>query len=101
MERLSASEVRQALGSVEGWVRRAARIERDFVFPDFPAAMRFVQRVGRASEQACHHPDIDIRWNHVRLSLTTHDAGGLTERDFVLAARFNALASNGRSRSAR
>lgn len=95
---MSTAEVRQALASIEGWSRRAATIEREFSFPDFPAAVRFVSRVARAAEEACHHPDIDIRWNRVRLSLTTHDEGGLTERDIVLAERFNKIATTSRAR---
>ncbi len=61
------------------------------VFPDFAAALAFVNRVGTAAEQAGHHPDIDIRYNRVRLALVSHDAGGLTEKDFALAATIDAL----------
>ena len=67
-------------------------ISRTFEFADFPAAMKFVNPVARAAEKSCHHPDIDIRWNKVTLALTTHDAGGLTEKDFTLAAKFDSLA---------
>jgi len=84
---------------IPAWTRVGKRIVREFVFPDFPSAIRFVTRVARAAERAFHHPDIDVRWNRVRLSLTTHDEGGLTERDFVLAARFDVLSANGRGRA--
>jgi len=67
-------------------------IHRTYQFKDFPAAMKFVNAVARAAEKAWHHPDIDIRWNKVTLALTTHDAGGLTEKDFSLAAKFDRLA---------
>lgn len=67
-------------------------ITRTFEFTDFPAALRFVNAVGSVAEEAGHHPDIDIRWNKVTLSLTTHDAGGLTSLDFDLAARCDQLA---------
>jgi 4a-hydroxytetrahydrobiopterin dehydratase len=59
---------------------------RTFQFQDFVAALRFVNRVADLAERAGHHPDIDIRYNRVRLGLTTHDAGGLTGKDFELAA---------------
>jgi 4a-hydroxytetrahydrobiopterin dehydratase len=74
------------------WRRKAQVIHRTYQFKDFPAAMKFVNAVARAAEKAWHHPDIDIRWNKVTLALTTHDAGGLTEKDFSLAAKFDRLA---------
>lgn len=89
---LSATAVRAALKTVPAWRRRGNVITRTYEFPDFVAALKYVNRVGRAAEKAGHHPDIDIRWNQVRLSLTTHDAGGLTDFDFALAARCDSLA---------
>ena len=68
-------------------------IRRTYRFKDFPAAMRFVNAVARRAEKAWHHPDIDIRWNQVTLVLTTHDAGGLTDKDFDLAAKCDRLAA--------
>ena len=59
---------------------------------DFRAALGFVNRVGDLAEEAGHHPDIDIRYNRVRLALVTHDAGGLTSKDFDLAARADGAA---------
>ena len=67
------------------------RLSRTFQFKDFPAAIKFVNAVAELAEKAWHHPDIDIRWNKVTLTLTTHDAGGLTEKDFVLARKFDEL----------
>ncbi|GGG92554.1 hypothetical protein GCM10011586_04100 [Silvibacterium dinghuense] len=64
---------------------------RNFEFPDFVAAMNFVHAVAEEAEHAGHHPDIDIRYNRVRLALVSHDAGGLTHRDFDLAAAIDAL----------
>ena len=78
--------------SVSRWRRKAQVIQRIYQFKDFPAAIKFVNAVARAAEKAWHHPDIDIRWNKVTLALTTHDAGGLTEKDFRLAAKFDSLA---------
>ena len=66
-------------------------ISRTFQFEDFPAAMKFVDAVAEIAEAAWHHPDIDIRWNKVTLALTTHDAGGLTRKDFELARAFDQL----------
>ena len=92
MTKLPIPAVKAALKTVPEWKRRGATLHREFEFPDFLAAMKFVNAVARAAEKACHHPDIDIRWNRVRLALTTHEAGGLTGRDFVLAARCDVLA---------
>ena len=66
-------------------------IARTYLFKDFPAATKFVNAAAKLAGQAWHHPDIDIRWNKVALTLTTHDAGGLTEKDFDLARKFDGL----------
>jgi len=63
--------------------KEGATIARTYQFKDFPAAIQFVNAVAALAEQAWHHPDIDIRWNRVTLALTTHDAGGLTEKDLI------------------
>jgi len=91
MERLSAPQIRSALEAVPEWKAAGDRIARTFVFQNFPAAIQFVNAVAGRAEKAWHHPDIDIRWNKVTLTLTTHDAGGLTEKDFNLARQFDAL----------
>ena len=91
-QKLDVAAIRTALGTVPDWKRRKASIGRTYAFADFLAAIRFVNAVAKAAEKACHHPDIDIRWNQVTLTLTTHDAGGLTEKDFSLAARCDRLA---------
>ncbi len=70
---------------------RGKTITRTFEFKDFPAAMKFVNAVARLAERTWHHPDIDIRWNKVALTLTTHSEGGLTEKDFKLARQFDRL----------
>jgi 4a-hydroxytetrahydrobiopterin dehydratase len=66
-------------------------LTRSFTFKDFAAALAFVNRVGEQAEAAGHHPDIDIRYNRVRLGLVSHDAGGLTAKDFELASAVNKL----------
>lgn len=91
MTKLRSNEVRSALAQVPLWKRFGAIIRRTFELPDFSAAMKFVNAVARLAEKAGHHPDIDIRWNRVTLALTTHDAGGLTAKDFELAARLDRL----------
>ena len=78
-----------ALATVPQWQRSGEIISRTFVFKDFPAAMKFVNAVAELAEQAQHHPDVDIRWNKVTLAFTTHDAGGLTEKDFELARQID------------
>jgi 4a-hydroxytetrahydrobiopterin dehydratase len=67
-------------------------IVRQFTFADFVEAMRFVNLVAVEAERVGHHPDIDIRWNKVQLALTSHDAGGLTDKDFALAAALDPMA---------
>lgn len=89
---LQENEIAEKLASVPGWSRRDNEIQREFRFPDFVGSLRFVNEVGALAEEAGHHPDIDIRWNKVLLRLSTHSKGGLTEADFALAAKINALA---------
>lgn len=91
MATLTADAIRTALATVPQWRKRGAVIRRTFEFADFLAAMKFVNAVARLAERAAHHPDIEIRWNRVILVLTTHDAGGLTAKDFELAARLDRL----------
>ena len=91
MKRLTAVKIKAALATVPGWKHRGSAIRRTYQFKDFPGAIKFVNAVADLAERAWHHPDIDIRWNKVTLTLTTHDAGGLTEKDFALARKFNAL----------
>lgn len=81
-----------ALSALPQWKRAGQVIARTYEFADFVTAMKFVNAVASLAEQAQHHPDIDVRWNKVTLALTTHDAGGLTEKDFALASQCDALA---------
>jgi 4a-hydroxytetrahydrobiopterin dehydratase len=91
MAKLNAAQIKSALATVPDWSKRGKTITRTFVFKDFPAAIKFVNAVAKLAEKAWHHPDIDIRWNKVTLVLITHDAGGLTEKDFALARKFDQL----------
>jgi 4a-hydroxytetrahydrobiopterin dehydratase len=92
MPKLTAHEIRAALKSLADWKKLGSTITRTYQFKDFPAAIKFVNTVAKLAEKSWHHPDIDVRWNKVALTLTTHDAGGLTEKDFDLARRFDRLA---------
>jgi 4a-hydroxytetrahydrobiopterin dehydratase len=89
--KLNDAKIFLALASVPNWQKGGDVISRTFEFKDFPAAMKFTDAVALLAEEEWHHPDIDIRWNKVTLALTTHDAGGLTEKDFALAKKFDAL----------
>ena len=89
VNKLSAAQIKTALTAVPDWKKQGSTITRMFQFKDFPAAIKFVNAVAKLAEKAWHHPDIDIRWNKVTLTLTTHDAGGLTGKDFALAAQFD------------
>lgn len=91
VQKLDEAKISAALALIPNWLLNDGKIARTFQFKDFPAAIKFVEAVAMLAEQAWHHPDIDIRWNKVTLTLTTHDAGGLTEKDFALARQFDQL----------
>jgi 4a-hydroxytetrahydrobiopterin dehydratase len=76
------------------WSQRPDALERDFEFEDFAAAMAFVNRVAEVAEEVDHHPDIFVHgWNKVRLTLSTHSEGGLTDADHALARRIGEVTS--------
>jgi 4a-hydroxytetrahydrobiopterin dehydratase len=83
--RLSDLEIQRALGALPGWTRRGDALVKTFSFAHFADGIAFVQRIARAADAANHHPDIDIRYTKVTCSLSTHDAGGITEADLALA----------------
>lgn len=87
MPKLSEGQVEEALKSVPEWGESGDAIQRTYQFPDFVKAMGFVDQVAQAAEKARHHPDILIRYNKVTLTLSTHDAGGISEKDFDLAKK--------------
>lgn len=91
MAKMNVAQIKRALATVPDWRKTDAAITRTFQFKDFPAAIKFVNAVAKLAEKAWHHPDIDIRWNKVVLTLTTHSEGGLTEKDFQLAQQFDRL----------
>ena len=91
MPKYTSAQIEAALPSVPEWRITGGAITRTCQFKDFPAALKFVNAVADLAEAAGHHPDIDIRWNKVALILSTHDKGGLTEKDFALAREIDRL----------
>jgi 4a-hydroxytetrahydrobiopterin dehydratase len=91
MSVLTPEIIEQGLRSLPRWKLEGTEIVRRDEFPDFGAAMVFVNQVAEKAEQAGHHPDIDIRYNKVRLALISHDQGGLTKRDLNMAHSIDSL----------
>lgn len=88
-------ELRNALSNrLSDWKVQGTSLQRTFQFPSFRAAMDFVNQIAGAAEEMNHHPDIDVRYDKVTLALSSHDAGGITQRDMALAGRANEIASN-------
>lgn len=90
-EILTSAQIKEELKRLPEWDLEKKQIERVFEFDDFEQAIDFVNAVAEISEEEEHHPDIDIRWNKVKLMLSTHSKGGLTMRDFDLAERIDTL----------
>jgi 4a-hydroxytetrahydrobiopterin dehydratase len=83
---LTPAEIEMALRSLPGWISDGKSLRRTYTFAGFPEAVAFVNGLVGPVEAQGHHPDISVSYNRVTLSLTTHDAGGLTARDVVLAS---------------
>jgi 4a-hydroxytetrahydrobiopterin dehydratase len=96
MQPLDKEQLEQALAETAGWQldHEKGEIYRQYQFGNFVEALAFVNRVGEVAEQMEHHPDIIIKYNKVQLNLVTHDAGGITDKDFSLARRANELAAS-------
>jgi 4a-hydroxytetrahydrobiopterin dehydratase len=92
MPALTPHEITTRLASLPNWKIEKHELVRQFEFPDFLGSIAFVKAVAELAEAAAHHPDIDIRYNKVRLALTTHDEGGITPKDFDLATKVSTLA---------
>jgi 4a-hydroxytetrahydrobiopterin dehydratase len=87
---LTADEIRPLIAQVDNWkVVKNHHIEKDFKFPDFKSALQFVVRIGVIAEEQKHHPDIYLAWGKVEVKIWTHKIDGLTESDFILAARID------------
>jgi 4a-hydroxytetrahydrobiopterin dehydratase len=91
MARLSSLAVKRHLTRFKGWKQVGNAIQRQYTFANFKDAMFFVNTVAGLAEKAGHHPDITVNYNRVTLSLSTHDAGGLTGKDFGLAKQIEAI----------
>jgi 4a-hydroxytetrahydrobiopterin dehydratase len=83
--KLSDLEIRRALGSLPGWARKGEALNKTYSFARFADGIRFVQQIAELADAMNHHPDIDIRYTDVSFSLSSHDAGGITQRDLDLA----------------
>ena len=96
MKRLNQQEIDQGLKTLSGWKAvgvgtTTEHIEKELKFPDFVSALAFVNRLGDVAEKMGHHPDLFLGWGRVKITLSTHDAGGVTEKDFALARHAEGL----------
>jgi 4a-hydroxytetrahydrobiopterin dehydratase len=91
MQKLTDQQIEEALIQLPGWNLTGGELTRTFSFQDFTGSMVFVGQVAELAESKGHHPDIDIRYNRVKLALVTHDAGGITKNDTEMAANINKL----------
>jgi len=94
MPPLTQTEIDKKLQATKGWLQVGNVLHQKFTLKTFPAAIEFVNRIARTVEKAGHHPDLDIRYNVVGIGLSTHSAGGITEKDFALAQQIDDIASN-------
>jgi 4a-hydroxytetrahydrobiopterin dehydratase len=88
---LGDAEITSGLSTLSGWQRDGDAIVKAYECASFADAVAFVVRIGFLAEKANHHPDLDVRWRTVRVVLSSHDAGGITERDFSLAQEIEAI----------
>ncbi len=92
MAKLTDKQIKTRLAKAKGWtVNGAGEITKTYTFAGFPQSLMFTTAVGVLAEAAQHHPDVTIKWNRVILALTTHDVGGLSDKDFGLAKQVDAL----------
>jgi len=88
-EKLNTESIRGWMSSHEGWKRRSNKLTKEFEFPSFRDSIVFVNRVATLADQFDHHPDIDVRYATVTLTLSTHEADGITEKDLALAEQID------------
>jgi 4a-hydroxytetrahydrobiopterin dehydratase len=89
---LSDIAIQRELGSLRGWSRRGDTLTKTYTWRTFPDGIAFVERIAQVAERSQHHPDIDIRYTKVTCTLSTHDAGGITEKDIQLAREIETAA---------
>ncbi len=89
---LTAEEISRRLPELDGWAHDGKDLVRLYVWPSFMDAIRFVNRVAEVAETANHHPNIDVRYDSVRLTLHTHSENGITDKDFALAKEIDRAA---------
>ena len=88
---LDDDEIQERLGRLEGWGREGEKIVKTFDHGDFVGSVEFVRRLTTPAEEMNHHPDLEISWSEVKVSITNHSAGGLTDADFELASKIDRL----------
>jgi 4a-hydroxytetrahydrobiopterin dehydratase len=93
VELLSDSEIDSRVAQLDGWKREGDTITKTYELADFVGSVEFVDKLVEPAEEMGHHPDLNISWNKVTVSITTHAAGGLTANDFELARRIDEVAS--------
>jgi 4a-hydroxytetrahydrobiopterin dehydratase len=91
MALLSDQEIEERLGTLQGWAREGDAISKIFEREDFVGSVKFVDAIVEPAEEMEHHPDLEISWDKVKVSLSTHAKGGLTDSDFELAGKIDAL----------
>jgi 4a-hydroxytetrahydrobiopterin dehydratase len=92
MSLLPSEEINSRIKELSDWAFKKNQISKEFQFKDFPEALNFVNKVGAIAEEMNHHPDIFLHsWNKVNITVSTHDKGGVTEKDFQLAIKINEL----------
>jgi 4a-hydroxytetrahydrobiopterin dehydratase len=94
MQKLSEAEITERLPKAKDWERHGDMLVRSWQFPSFRRAMEFVNRVAAVIENTDHHPDIVVSYRTVRIEMSTHDAGGLTELDFAQIAQINEISTD-------
>ena len=92
MDLLPTNEIESRLGELDGWAREGDTITKTFKNDDFVGSVRFVDALVEPAEDMGHHPDLSLSWDEVKISITNHAAGGLTEADFELAKRIDGVA---------
>jgi 4a-hydroxytetrahydrobiopterin dehydratase len=91
MTPLSDIEIQRGLGSLPGWTRKGGALTKSYHFAAFPDGIAFIARVAEIAERMAHHPDIDVRYTKVHFVLSTHEAGGVTDKDLALARAIEEL----------